>query len=754
MKHFKKKTIALVLASVVTVVGAFGANNYRNCLTGLEFKNTESGNLNLVVQTKTQYNGSLTPIRRDAQTYIITLPEVASEAQTPDISSVSHNISSVNIRTMPYSNTSKGYTRITIKIAQPSLQLTTSNQVFIPMKKTYENNTQPKPIQKKNNYSKNKTNIAKKAVSTTKRNTNNKLNTAKPADDPFKKTAVSTKPISQVQPIKKNNDNSYLLLVALIIAIATFIIVHGKNKLKEITGNSTSYSNDSDSYTSTRKKIKTINSTINKIDTTYVDKMSMIQKNKYQEPTKVFKHTESDNIIDLDQLYIKQQNLTKENDENEALEDFLSGFSYSDDAYINNENEKTKEEKTQLFNEELYNNIINNHKISFSKRDIECINKLLKSEIEDSTIKNIKDFLISNPIKKERPTKEILDNLITTYYITQDIKFSQEDINTLYKLINIELDSDFITDLRTNPKRTKEIEQEIKNFEKKSKKPTDIIFMNVKDMLPDISDALKKHGKAKIKSEYKPEVVYYKEGYEVDILTLDEALPDLSQEINNDEACNSKPAEKQIYVDNDYQVGLGEIKASENLPDLADAIKNPEKYNKPIQKKEIASEQKLLDNITNVIFKPFYENKNNDANSKSITKEPSTNRKSIKISRQKNKNILKNSNNAQEKNKIETTSLTKCIIDGISYNILSSAKFSENKGCYLAKNSESYTILGFIDEKIIPLKQIKTLKNEQIQAKLQEKKSNDFYRYIIKVGNSKFLIDVTNDDIKFVMDLC
>ena len=37
MKHFKKRTIALVLASVVTVVGAFGAENYKNSLMSLKF---------------------------------------------------------------------------------------------------------------------------------------------------------------------------------------------------------------------------------------------------------------------------------------------------------------------------------------------------------------------------------------------------------------------------------------------------------------------------------------------------------------------------------------------------------------------------------------------------------------------------------------------------------------------------------------------------------------------------------------------
>ena len=62
MNRFKKRTIALVLASVVTVVGAFGADNYKNSLMGLKFESSGAGNVNMVVQTKAIFNGNVTPI--------------------------------------------------------------------------------------------------------------------------------------------------------------------------------------------------------------------------------------------------------------------------------------------------------------------------------------------------------------------------------------------------------------------------------------------------------------------------------------------------------------------------------------------------------------------------------------------------------------------------------------------------------------------------------------------------------------------
>ena len=100
MKQFKKKTIALVLASVVTVVGAFGAENYKNSLMALQLDNTENGAVNLTVLTKQDYANSISAVRKDANTYVIMLPETNS--QMKGAARLVSNIDSVNVSTMPY----------------------------------------------------------------------------------------------------------------------------------------------------------------------------------------------------------------------------------------------------------------------------------------------------------------------------------------------------------------------------------------------------------------------------------------------------------------------------------------------------------------------------------------------------------------------------------------------------------------------------------------------------------------------------
>ena len=96
MERFKKRTIALVLASVVTVVGAFGASNYKNTLMGIKFESPSNGNVNLILETKSPHAQSITPMRRDANTYIITLPEVNNMLKNSSVKDDSGIISSTD----------------------------------------------------------------------------------------------------------------------------------------------------------------------------------------------------------------------------------------------------------------------------------------------------------------------------------------------------------------------------------------------------------------------------------------------------------------------------------------------------------------------------------------------------------------------------------------------------------------------------------------------------------------------------------
>lgn len=197
---------------------------------------------------------------------------------------------------------------------------------------------------------------------------------------------------------------------------------------------------------------------------------------------------------------------------------------------------------------------------------------------------------------------------MTTYAISQNITFDQETSNALYKLISLEIDSDFITDLRTNPERTKEMQKEILESKNKVRKPSEIATLKVSNALPDLSEALKQQGNSKISSNYKPEIVYYSKGYDVSTLSVNPNLPDLSKEIGNKEAYEFKPSEKVEFVDNSYEVKT--LSISSDLSDLSKLLQESKSF-KAKEETVVVDEKTLLENISKVEFKPFDDNSQN-----------------------------------------------------------------------------------------------------------------------------------------------
>ena len=120
-----------MLASFVTVAGSLAEENYKNSIMGMAFEQSENGAINLILETKKPSTYTPKLVQREKNTYIIMLPEINNNASSPDITNFSGNIENVNIRTMPYTNSSKGYTKITIKTFDNTL-LTTSCKLFIP----------------------------------------------------------------------------------------------------------------------------------------------------------------------------------------------------------------------------------------------------------------------------------------------------------------------------------------------------------------------------------------------------------------------------------------------------------------------------------------------------------------------------------------------------------------------------------------------------------------------------------------------
>ena len=194
------------------------------------------------------------------------------------------------------------------------------------------------------------------------------------------------------------------------------------------------------------------------MDKKYQHGTVMSRMPEYTEPSPVMsaeKSTDDMNIVDLDALF-NEQKAQDSSEENVDLEDFLSEFSF--DESDNQEQNEVQEELYKI-DEEEYNKVINSNTLSFDEKDIDCIGQIINSEIDDNVLNNLDKYLVSNPIKQT--PRASLDEIVAAYTISQDITFTQKDINALYKIMNVELDQDFVTDLRTDPERTKAMERQI-----------------------------------------------------------------------------------------------------------------------------------------------------------------------------------------------------------------------------------------------------------------------------------------------------
>lgn len=912
MIDFRKKALILTLAATVSVTGSFAADNYKNCLMDMEFKSTGNNEISLILNTKTPYEGNISPMRKDAGTFVIMLPETDSQAPTPDLSETGNCIQSVDVRKMPYANGSKGYTRILIKTAGV-INLNTSTALYIPSEKSGKLPDRVSGVDD-NEREVNETRAAKAKLNSTtaeqkqnqttrerrkreirtpeERNTelrtdvpgNNAVGTDKApeqeADNNISEANTTDNIVNDTSGAESGQQKYLLgLLVVLIILASIYSYLKAQDKMANVQGEKLKIdiadeSSEDDKKGKKRKNKHKISRTINELDNIYAKTSSYNMKPFIAQSDAAPKEQEEKiNIVDLDELFKEKksqpQESSNETNSGDSLDDFLSGFTFDDSELIENiENLDLK--KQSGFDEEFYEKIMNSTSIKFSKEDIACFNELLQSEINDNVIQNIEQYAVSNPIAPQKPsTDKLLENILTEYAISQNITFSSEDTNIIRKLLSVEIDENFVKDLRTDPALTKKMEEEMKAFDSERRKPSEIVTLSVKDMLPDLSAAIKKQGNKPIRSEAKPETVYFSEGYEVSTLSVDIDLPDFSKEMKSKKAFDSQPSYYEDTVDLSYADSAEKLHIT-GLPDLKDAVAHPKKYEDKKVKEKHANEKELLNNILNVQFKPFddgtrnfeiinndededetptqtvdiekefsqfenfevantdepekvYETTENDdferlfdqnyvdldANKKADnaeedkktevqTKELSTKKKKqkekteefvlqnlkkaeykiperkegekskilasmlekINLKRKERKELSKENPNEKTPEKAAAPvqnnapqKLVKCILDGVNYDIVNSAAIGENIGCHLGKSEKGYVVLAYEGEKLSIIKEYHSLGTEKLQARLSETLADGTPRYLIKIGLNKFIVDIKDNQVRYVMDL-
>ena len=892
MRHFKKKTIVLCLASMLAVMGSCKAETYTNSLMSIKINSGSGGNISLTAFTSKNYTQAIKIEHPDSNAFSVILPETYSQiTQMPDITGYS-NIDSLQVSTYPYTPENKGYTQIYIK-TKGNPTISTNTSLYIPdnhfndvpnnISTTISSSSVKEPPQKikpaepVSYWDMHKSNTPQTLKEDTKNNNSETIQVPKTKT----KVESSSSPDmnSEFANYNANNDisdnrTSESLIIVLGIVFITFLLFFlffvGKEKMAALVGENNELDIEEDEKK--KKAKKSIKKTINNLDQTYTNKTyskidTTIEKpfsedygnqNSTKDESESVKETST--IVDLDSLFNATKNLQKstsdnneKKEENDDLADFLNEFSIEDfiETESNDLQNKAEPENADSFNEELYNNIINDTNITFNESDINKIEKLIQNELEDEIVEHPEIF-ITNPIEVSK--NKLLENILAEYAIQQDISFSKDDVDAIKKIMNVELDESFITDLRTNPQRTKQMAKEISEQKSIHKKPQDKLqteVLSVKNLLPDLSEELKKQGNKKIESDAKPQIVYYSEGYEVSKLKVDSELSDISTALKAQDATVSRPSDTFIDVAEGYDVPTLHINIDE-LKENSDDIKE--------QKSFMPDENALLKSISNVTFKPFYEedfsadkeqhlspenetqveliqeipdvkaaeeelnseeNLKMESTSEEVTitakednaiyndkKIPAKNNiELVELKRQKPARKVRADENAQqllalieEKNTIRKTKIveykaakvspktkeeqvkkalddsnllidlidnstktkslknaddsTQCEIDGIVYNVVKWAQCDDKIKCALAKNENNYYVIGVHNGIAKILKQYDNVKKENIAIRINEKLSDGIIQYLVKISSNKFVVNVSPNNMEFIMDLC
>ena len=130
--------------------------------------------------------------------------------------------------------------------------------------------------------------------------------------------------------------------------------------------------------------------------------------------------------------------------------------------------------------------------------------------------------------------------------------------------------------------------------------------------------------------------------------------------------------------------------------------------------------------------------------------------KNIERQRRSKKNAKKEINNAtinkKEQEKVKAPEF--CILDNEKYSIINTTYFTDRMGCYLAKNDKGYCIVGFAGDSVFKIRYYEKLNTEKLQSRLSEKLEDGSARYIVRLGIHKFILNVKQNDMEVVMDLC
>ena len=711
MKTRLVKKILVICASLMTLAPVMG-DDFKNSVVNMKFTKDSVGNLKVNVVTAKPYTNPVFVNRKEDNRYVILLPETSNAmCGRPVIDNVAGTVSGVTIKTQPYSaGGCKGYTKITITSPHP-IKVTAHASVPIgsapvqvqkPVAKPTQTVAKTTPVQTQKPVAKPTQTVAKATP----------VQAQKPVAKPTKtveQTKVATKP--------KVEDDFDAMPQPNILLKEQKQLAEEFNSEKVVSADNKS----SNKFSFDFDMIKLL-MVISAIGLPILVLMFIISMNrKMRKKLQTVSET-----VQAEPVENNQENIVNEVEEDVNLA----------------ETQEMLQEENEILSDEVdesFANIINKEEATdtimsmpLEQKIDEILDDNVHDELSESEEEAIEESLLQDDEPKEELEEEPLEDdvldEIELEEVTEDLEYAEDDEpqENLEQVEDEESDSD-IDDVEQTTQDDEEGISEVQVEDDEVLEENEASEQN-EDVEEDIAEEVEKD----------------------EDVSVDEPLISEEADLSEDSVGDVEVVEDDVQNEN-TEDNISEI-LDNDIEDDEDTILSDEAEQ---ETDDLSAEDENADEIVEEYIPDGFINEYEpEVDDDSIFEELRAD--ALDFSESELEDDLDNDSvevdeTAQDDEVFDELREEYVTVDGLT--VLSKADLTDSSGFYLVNFENFSSLIGYINEEIFVLKTFDVFVNNEIYVKVAEQLSDKIYRYIVKVGLYKMVIEVTDKKMSHLIDL-
>ena len=799
MKTRLVKKILVICASLMTLAPVMG-DDFKNSVVNMKFTKDSVGNLKVNVVTAKPYTNPVFVNRKEDNRYVILLPETSNAmCGRPVIDNVAGTVSGVTIKTQPYSaGGCKGYTKITITSPHP-IKVTAHASVPIgsapvqaqkPVAKPTQTVAKTTPVQAQKPVAKPTQTVAKttpvqaqktvvKPAQTVAKTT--PVQVHKPVAKPTQ-TVAKTTPVQVHKPVAKPTQTvakTTPVQVHKPVAKPTQTVVKTTPVQVQKPVAKPTQPVAKTTQTVEQTKVATKPKVEDDFDTMPQPNILLKEQKQLAEEFNSEKVVSADNkssnkfsfdfdmikllmvisaiglpilvlmfIISMNRKMRKKLQTVSETVQAEPVEDNQENIinEVEEDVNLAETQEMLQEENEILSDEvdESFANIINKEEATdtimsmpLEQKIDEILDDNVHDELSEPEEEAIEESLLQDDEPKEELEEEpfeddVLDE-IELEEVTEDLEYA-EDVEPQENLEQVEdEESDSYID---------DVEQTTQDDEE------GISEVQVEDNELEDDEVLEENETSEQNEDVEEDID--EESEKEENVSIDEPLISEEADLSEDSVGDVEVVEDDVQNEN-TEDNISEI-LDNDIEDDEDTILSDEAEQ---ETDDLSAEDENADEIVEEYIPDGFINEYEpEVDDDSIFEELRAD--ALDFSESELEDDLDNDSvevdeTAQDDEVFDELREEYVTVDGLR--VLSKADLTDSSGFYLVNFENFSSLIGYINEEIFVLKTFDVFVNNEIYVKVAEQLSDKIYRYIVKVGLYKMVIEVTDKKMSHLIDL-